>query len=110
MPDSKRGRICLMVPHQRLAADRHTAVAAAVHGGRKNVTAQNQELFTPSGSVFCQESIFGVSCAGSAFFRPERARQEPSATVDVVVDRRKGTVARLPCSSRRSRERAEDRR
>ncbi|KDP43364.1 hypothetical protein JCGZ_25469 [Jatropha curcas] len=40
--------------------------------------------------------------------RSKWARQEPSATINVAIDRRKETVARLRCNPHRSHERVED--
>ncbi|KDP44292.1 hypothetical protein JCGZ_22921 [Jatropha curcas] len=45
-----------------LSAGRRTA---AVYGGQKIVAARNLALFPPSGSVFTQESVFGISCVRS---------------------------------------------
>ncbi|KDP30411.1 hypothetical protein JCGZ_18089 [Jatropha curcas] len=44
-------------------AGRWTAAATTVYGGRKTMAARHRVLFTPSGSVFTQESVFGISCS-----------------------------------------------
>ncbi|KDP46972.1 hypothetical protein JCGZ_02408 [Jatropha curcas] len=45
--------------------DCQTAAVATVYGGRKTMVAQNRALFTPSGSIFYEESVFGISCMRS---------------------------------------------